>query len=214
MQRFGHMVRQAILLPGFRNSGNYWERRYRIGGTSGLGSEGHLAAFKSEVLNDFVQSETVERVLELGCGDGQQLALARYPNYLGLDVSKTCVELCAERFRGDPSKSFVCYEPTAAPSLARFLTADLTLSLDVIYHLVEDEVYLRYLDDLFRIAQRFVIVYSSNHDAPQTAPHVRNRFFTGDAAERHPEFVLTKEIENRYPEESESRFFIFARRGA
>lgn len=214
MQRLGHLFRQAILLPGFRSSGSYWEQRYRIGGTSGLGSHGYLAAFKAEVLNDFVAAEKIESVLELGCGDGRQLALARYPAYLGLDVSKTCVERCSDCFRGDPSKSFLRYEPTDAPGLARFVSADLTLSLDVIYHLVEDEVYLRYLDDLFGTARRFVIVYSSDHDGEQTVPHVRNRRFTGDVAERYPDFVLTRELDNRYPEDSESRFFIFARRGA
>jgi len=213
MQQLGHLIRQAILLPGFRSSGSYWEQRYRIGGTSGNGSSGHLAAFKAEVLNEFVQSEKIGSVIEFGCGDGQQLALAEYPSYLGLDVSKTSVRLCLERFRGDPSKAFVCYKPAGTPDLGRFLTADLTLSLDVIYHLVEDAIYLRYLDDLFPAARRFVIVYSSNQEAARTVPHVRHRRFTQDVAERMPEFALIREIENRYPDDTESRFFVFARRG-
>jgi SAM-dependent methyltransferase len=107
MQQLSHLIRQAILLPGFRGSGSYWEQRYRIGGTSGSGSSGHLAAFKAEVLNEFIRAEKITTVLEFGCGDGQQLALADYPSYFGLDVSKTSVQLCSERFRGNASKAFV-----------------------------------------------------------------------------------------------------------
>jgi hypothetical protein len=70
---------------------------------------------------------------------------------------------------------------------------------------------LRYLDDLFRAARRFVIVYSSDEKIARTLPHVRHRRFTRDVAERIPEFMLTREIENRYPEDTESRFFIFSR---
>jgi hypothetical protein len=43
--------------------------------------------------------------------------------------------------------------------LGRF---DLELSLDVIYHLVEDEVFDAYMRSLFAHAGRFVVIYSSN----------------------------------------------------
>jgi SAM-dependent methyltransferase len=212
MHQLGHLIRQAVLLQGFRDSGSYWERRYRAGGTSGSGSSGHLAAFKAEVLNEFIRAEKITTVLEFGCGDGQQLALADYPRYLGLDVSKTSVRLCSERFRGDSSKAFMCYEPATTPGLGQFLTADLTLSLDVIYHLVEDAIYDRYLNDVFNAASRFVIIYSSNKDSLQRLPHVRHRSFTQDVADRRQDFDLIRELDNRYPDESESRFYIFARR--
>lgn len=42
--------------------------------------------------------------------------------------------------------------------------ADLSLSLDVIYHLVEDEVFETYINTLFKSARRYVIIYSSNSD--------------------------------------------------
>ena len=71
----------------FEGSQEYWERRYAGGGTSGAGSAGRLAAFKAQFLNDFVRAHDVTSVVEFGCGDGNQLALAAYPRYLGLDVS-------------------------------------------------------------------------------------------------------------------------------
>jgi hypothetical protein len=44
-----------------------------------VGSYGKFAAFKAEVLNAFVQEMRVDTVIEFGCGDGNQLTLARYP---------------------------------------------------------------------------------------------------------------------------------------
>ena len=46
-----------------------------------------LAAFKAEVPNDFVRARGIDSVIEFGCGDGAQLALAEYPAYVGIDVS-------------------------------------------------------------------------------------------------------------------------------
>jgi hypothetical protein len=205
------MLRQAILLPAFSTSKSYWERRYRLGGTSGEGSQGLLAEFKAEVLNAFVQENAVESVIEFGCGDGRQLSLTRYPRYLGQDVSQAAVEMCRQRFSDDASKSFLCYDPAEAPNVAGFLSADLTLSLDVIYHLVEDGAYERYLSDLFTASRRFVIVYSSDGSQKATVPHVRHRTVTADVRRRFPGFAQVRTIQNRYPRESFCEFFIFER---
>ena len=211
MQPLGHLIRQAVLLPSFRSSKSYWERRYRLGGTSGEGSSGQLAEFKAEVLNRFVRDHDIARVIEYGCGDGQQLALADYPLYLGLDVSRTCIEHCQVSFKDDRSKSFLWYEPATAVRLDNFIKGDLVLSLDVIYHLVEDAVYERYLDDLFAAAGRFVIIYSSDKDEPQRLPHVRHRRFTHHVAQRFADFSLVDHIENRHQHKSPCSFFVFAR---
>lgn len=92
----GALVRglAVIRVRRFRGSEGYWEERYAGGGTSGSGSYGHLAAFKAEVLNRIVADRGAASVLELGCGDGSQLALASYPTYVGLDVAPTAVRLC------------------------------------------------------------------------------------------------------------------------
>jgi hypothetical protein len=212
MPGFGHLIRQALLLPLFGASRNYWERRYRMGGDSGAGSGSDLPRFKSDVLNGFVRREEVESIIEFGCGDGGQLALADYPRYLGLDISKTAIARCGERFREDPGKSFLCYDPAAAVRIGNFLRADLTLSLDVIYHLVEDPIYECYLEDLFTASRRFVIVYSTDRDERTRSPHVRHRAFTADVRRRFPEFQLDRTMDNRVEDESLPKFFFYARR--
>jgi len=207
-------ARQLWLGATSRSSSDYWERRYQIGMDSGSGSYGDQATFKAEVLNAFVREHDVRSVAEFGCGDGNQLLLAQYPRYLGLDVSKTAIEMCARRFAGDSSKSFLWYDSAHAVHLSNFISADLTLSLDVIYHLLEDDVYERYLRDVFSTAQRFVIVYSSNRPASRTAAHVRHHEFAADVAREFPQFELTEQRPNRHPDKSFAEFFFFRRRSA
>ncbi|MGD9858413.1 MAG: hypothetical protein AB7U20_26025 [Planctomycetaceae bacterium] len=60
----------------FTGSSDYWVRRYRKGRNSGGGSYGRLAEFKAQVLNDLVREHRIQTVIEFGCGDGNQLALA------------------------------------------------------------------------------------------------------------------------------------------
>ncbi len=209
LQRMTHLLRQAWLSLTMQSSADYWERRYRLGMTSGPGSAGELARFKADFLNSFVREQGVQTVIEFGCGDGAQLALARYPSYVGIDVSASAIELCRSRFAGDATKSFT-HQPDTGPDGPREV-ADLALSLDVIYHLLENDVYAAYLDRLFRAAKCWVIVYSSNRDEAVSARHVRHRPFVEDVRRRHPEFELVRKVENPRPAESFADFYIFRR---
>jgi SAM-dependent methyltransferase len=113
----------------------YWEGRYATGGDSGAGSYGDFAAFKAEIINRFVRDNDVASVVEFGCGDGNQLKLAAYPRYLGFDISQTVIAQCRDTFRADPTKQFRRAQDYAGES------AELALSLDVVYHLFEDAVF-------------------------------------------------------------------------
>lgn len=179
----------------FVDSGSYWEKRYVAEKNSGSGSYGRLAAHKADVLNEFVSQNNINTVIEFGCGDGNQLNLANYPSYIGLDISAKAVELCSQFFSKDETKQFFVIGDLNG------LTADLTLSLDVIYHLVEDAVYERYMRDLFDSSNRYVIVYASNYNEGEElgAPHVRHRKFTDWAIENAKSFKLIYKIENKFP---------------
>jgi SAM-dependent methyltransferase len=190
----------------------YWEARYRRGEDSGSGSYGRLAEFKAEVLNQLVRERGIRSVVELGCGDGHQLELARYPSYVGLDISETAIARCRARFAHDPSKRF---EPAGSGSVPG---AECALSLDVILHLTEDALFERYMRDLFCAATRYVVIYSSDFDEPFAAPHVRHREFSRWVAREVPEFELESRIPNRYPsahgdaDSSNADFFVYRRR--
>jgi len=201
----GGMVRGARLswtrwLSPFHDSASYWERRYVGGGSSGEGSYGRLAEFKAEVINQIVAEEGISSVIEWGSGDGNQLSLANYESYIGLDVSQAAIAQCRRRFAGDRTKSFTHLEPNVLNQLAGSLHAELALSLDVIYHLVEDNLFESYMQSLFNSARRFVLIYSSNQELAAELPHVRHRRFDTWIAAHRPDWTLVRHVRNRYPQ--------------
>lgn len=207
-------VRQLSLLrqrAAFRGSARYWERNYARGGTSGLGSYHALAEVKAAFLNDFVRTRGIGSVIEFGCGDGNQLSLADYPAYIGLDVSRSAVERCQRRFAGDPAKSFFLYDGACFADRAGLFTADLAISLDVIYHLTEDSVFESYLTHLFAAAARYVIIYATNGERRGTAPHVRHRRFTPWVEARCPDWQLAEVAQGPNPGPDRADFFTYER---
>lgn len=193
--RFLRRAKQVVTgRSGFSTSASYWEDRYRSGGTSGSGSYDRLAVFKAEVLNEFVLRNHIQSVTEFGSGDGAQLDLATYPKYTGVDISWAVLEDTRRKFADRPSMQFL--HTTEVTDDHR---AELTLSLDVIYHLVEDEVFEDYMHRLFAASTRFVIIYSSNEDRKWPSPHVRHREFTRWIDANRVPFELLQRIPNPYP---------------
>jgi SAM-dependent methyltransferase len=198
----------------FEGSGSYWEKRYVAGGNSGPGSYGDFAIFKAKILNEFVAAENVQSVIEFGCGDGHQLSLARYPRYLGIDVSGAAIAKCRVLFAGDSSKAFRTMQNYTNDR------ADAVLSLDVIYHLVEDAAFEKYMTSIFDCAQRWVVIYSSNFDGldETLAEHVRHRKFTNWVTTNRPQWYCANVIKNEFPFRgdfqtgSHADFYFFARR--
>jgi SAM-dependent methyltransferase len=192
----------------------YWEERYRAEGTSGDGSVGRLAEFKARVMNDLISKRRLESAIEFGCGDGDQLSLISYADYLGLDVSPTVVRRCSARFAGDSTKRFLVYDPFAWDSDERRCAADVSVSLDVIYHLVDDIQFELYMKHLCDSARRCVVIYSTDADK-YDSQHVRHRKFTDWIASNRGDMNLDSAIENPYPgtgiQESMASFFIYSR---
>lgn len=184
--RWGVAVRRVP----FGDSGRYWERRYSQGGTSGAGSYGQAASWKAACVNNWVAEHSVTSVIDWGCGDGHQLSLASYPKYLGVDRSPSVIRHCASMFAEDRTKSFVAYDPAALFDAAGWFRADLALSMEVIFHLVEDAIFDSYMNRLFDSAERFVVIVNSDVELPQRSPHERHRCFTKWVSDHRPEWKL------------------------
>lgn len=179
----------------FVSSEDYWEKRYQIGGNSGDGSYGKLAQFKAEVINTFVAKNKVRTVAEIGCGDGNQLSLMNYPEYIGLDVSSSAISRCGSLYKDKSNYRFMLLKDR------RDERADLVLSLDVIFHLIEDEVFGKHMNLLFDMSEKYVLIYSSNFDGSSeaTGDHFRNREFSKWVSANRKDWKLTQNIPNRFP---------------
>lgn len=206
-------------MPGWRSfsSNSYWNDRYRNGGNSGPGSYGHLAKFKADVLNRFVKETAASSLIEFGCGDGNQLKLAEYPKYVGYDISPTAISGCKKLFANDATKEF--FQLTEYDGRK----ADISMSLDVIFHLIEDEIFDSYMHRLFSASKKYVAVYSSNTDESiqPSSSHVRHRRFTSwieGEPSVFPHWHLIEKVPNPYPFDGNSNktsfsdFFFYERK--
>ena len=86
---------------------------------------------------------------------------------------------------------------------------DLAVSLDVIYHLVDDNIYEKYMNDLFNSTNKFVIIYSSNHQEKYNGSHVYPRKFTDYIDIKFPRAKLLCHEPNPYPKISGADFFVY-----
>lgn len=195
------------------SSSEFWDSHYKEGYTSGTGSYNHLAEFKANIINEFVASHQINSVIEFGCGDGNQLSLMNYPLYIGIDVSETIIKKNKDKFADFDNKVFFHRDEKDKYMKKKH---DLALSLDVIFHLVEDHVYIEYMKDLFNASSKYVIIYSSNHEEFTRWPEFRNRKFMRYVQENEKDWKMIDFIANKYPFElgnedmtSPSDFYIF-----
>jgi hypothetical protein len=186
-------IRKILGLNSFQGSKDYWEQRYSSGGNSGAGSYQHLAEYKASFINDFIEIQEVHNMIEWGCGDGNQCAMFQCESYTGLDVSKTIIDHCKQKFQNHEDRNFYL------PNEWKGEKKDLAISLDVIFHLVEDEVYENHMQSLFNSSDKFVIIYSCDFEGTDFPQHVRPRNFTSYISTYFPEWILDFKEKNPFP---------------
>jgi hypothetical protein len=194
-----------------RRSTSFWDLHYRAHGTSGPGSRGEAAEIKAREINRIVEAYGVESVIEFGCGDGYQLGKLSIPEYIGLDVSPTALGMCIGAYGSDPTKTFLRYDQGAWKDNLRIVHADMAMSVDVIFHLVEDEIFERYMEDLFSCADRFVLIYATDGPRPVREPKfTRHRSFSAWVAAHMPEWEPAEHLVN--PAETGADLKLYTRR--
>jgi len=176
----------------FESSSSYWETRYQKNGNSGRGSYGESANFKASVINNFVEKHNIQFVDDFGCGDGNQLSLSNYPNYVGYDISETILENVRNKFKNDNSKIFFNILDYSKSNSK----LQLALSLDVIYHLVEDQIFASHMNQLFD-GYMYVIIFSTNfNETFYNGSHVKHRKFSDWIEKNTSNYELVQVIYN------------------
>lgn len=152
---------------------DYWENRYKNGGNSGPGSYNDRAIKKANALNSFILENDIECVIDFGCGDGNQLSMLSISNYIGLDVSDYILDKNREMFCHDDTKEFYNISKYSK-NLMNYM--DLSLSLEVILHLVNDDDYEEYMQRLINHGSKYLVIQTIKVDyTKQTYPHVKLR---------------------------------------
>jgi len=190
------------------NVKDYWENRYVNGGDSGWGSHNQtIVNFKKDYINNIIQRFSIKTIVDLGCGDGNQLGyLNGYEKYYGYDISHNVLTKCKIMYLNQNNKEFV---NNVEELLVR--KYDLALSLDVIYHLVEDDMYYEHIKNLFLLSD-LICIFSTDDDVKDNEtplPHLRNRKISKYVEENFSNFKLIES--KRFYEISENNigFFIY-----
>ncbi|MDC1486517.1 hypothetical protein N8134_03160, partial [Flavobacteriales bacterium] len=128
------------------------------------------------------------------------LAMFSIPTYHGLDVSQTVVDQARIAFDADKTKSFQLVKEFNRKQKS----FELSMSLDVIYHLIEDVVFTSYMHNLFDSSEKFVIIYASNKTDENYVQgfHVKHRAFSDWVKQNRPEFQQIDMIPNPFPQYS------------
>ena len=80
---------------------------------------------------------------------------------------------------------------------------DVSISLDVIFHLVDQAVFDNYMNNLFSASKKIVVIYSSNLELEAPAPHVKHRKFDDWINKNKQEWHLESLLPNKYPFEDD-----------
>jgi hypothetical protein len=208
------MHRAFAHAPRFESSAAYWKDHYRQHATPAESAFGRVADFKARVLRDFINRRDTESVIDWGCGDASPMILLECPHYTGVDICLDVITRCKREFKTDARKHFML----ATEAKRAGVIAELALSLDVIYHLVEDDVFEAHMRALTESSTHFIGICSSDKDAPGRASHVRHRSFSAWIARHTPQWKRVEFVRNPYPydkanadQTSWSDFHFFAR---
>ena len=200
----------------------FWNELYARGKDSGPGSKGRLAEFKAEVINRIMDDEDVHTILDFGCGDGMMTELYNIDDrkYIGIDISTEAIKKCLSVEHGDDV--FMTYDEwiyVSPPGLF-----DCVLSVDVLFHIIEDDLFHDYMTMLFDASSNVVVIYAydSNEkphpDSIKQPKHMKYRKFTNWIDSNISGFKLIEHIPNRYPfiigdkNTSISDFYIYKRK--
>ncbi len=86
------------------------------------------------------------------------------------------------------------------------------MSLDVIFHLVEDAIFHDYMGRLFTSSEKYVVIFSSNtnKNKEKPDPHVRHRKFTDWIDIHAKEWKLLSHTANEHPFKGNNKTGSFA----
>lgn len=178
------------------DTAKYWENCY----ASGAGSEGERYKIKRDYINSIIEKYNINSVVDFGCGDGRQIKELNIKKYYGIDVSKTAVEKCQLLYKDRKGWEFEILNRAVIPQ------SDLAMSIDTIYHLIEENECRKHLDNLFSCAN-YVLIYGNytERDNPRPAKHMLFRENIDYLAKNYPNWILLE----KYPIKKDFGFLFY-----
>ena len=130
----------------------YWEERYKNDGNSGEGSRGLHKEWKWQILESTISH--IDNIVDVGCGDLAFMERKHIKKYTGLDISETIIERNRVAY---PWWKFIC---TGADVYVPDLHGEVVFCHDILFHILDDDVYYRILNNLTRYSNKYISIYT------------------------------------------------------
>lgn len=170
------------------DSTSYWESRYANGGNSGKGSYDNVANYKAKIINDFIEKNNIKNLIDYGVGDGNQLSFFKCENIIGLDVSPTIIRKLKFIYCNDNTKQFYLVNNFDTTN-----KSTLVISCEVLFHLINIDIWKKYIANLFAYSKKYVIIFAADYDK-DFGHHCLCRKFTDYIKLNYPNWSLKNTI--------------------
>ena len=132
-----------------------WNHHYEAGGKSAEDDNyREPTRWKHDILNRFY-TPGKDTIIDVGCGDLQfwKDDLTPGDKYTGIDISETIAAKNHEKY---PNQTFIA----ASSDHTQNIKADVVICIDMLYHIMDDEVYLKTLGNLKKYAGSTILIYT------------------------------------------------------
>ena len=133
-------------------SKRYWNRRYKSGGNSGLGSVGEKRLWKWSIIDKYVNISDC-KVLDIGCGDLSFWDDKRAKEYLGFDFSSVVIDKNRQKF---PELEFKQVDISKQMTN----TAEVVFCFELLFHVMKEKEYKLILKNLSKATERLLFLTS------------------------------------------------------
>jgi len=132
---------------------NYWDNRYKNGGTSGQGSIGELRSWKWNIIKKY--NGIRESVIDIGCGDMSFWENNKLPlNYIGIDFSDVIIQKNIKKY---PKSQFYTKSSASTPL---HICADTVICFDMLFHIMNDSDYIQTLQNICTYSNNQIFIYT------------------------------------------------------
>lgn len=156
---------------------------------------GEAAQEKADFVNRIIEEFRPRTIIDWGCGDGEVIKRLHLniSKYYGVEISPFMVLKLSKKFNRDFCRF-------SSPKKARNLKwrGELSMSLDVMFHLVNPIEYREYLANLFGTSDQLVLIKSPDETRNGMNRHVLYRKWTPDVAKLFPSWKLVRNVEDWY----------------
>ncbi|MBA3044795.1 MAG: class I SAM-dependent methyltransferase [Euryarchaeota archaeon] len=130
---------------------DYWEERYKQGKGSGEGSIGSYKKWKWEIIKHHVKD--LDDILDVGCGDLSFWEGQDCQKYTGIDFSSIIIE---NNQKLHPDWKFI----VASASDQLNVSARIVLCLDVLFHIMDENTYIKILNNLGLWSNEWLLIFT------------------------------------------------------